>query len=149
MAPVTPTWIALAGTAAAVAAGGMSPVAALYVTTLAVAALMGAAFMGYLIAVDDPRPAALYETAVCAVAAALLLADVAVRFPDAIIGAAPGAAGNLALAAFALVAAALIASAVPWMRLHEIVQAEGRVRAATVSLRSLRDDFFLMIRRPP
>jgi hypothetical protein len=128
VAAVTPTWIALAGTAGAVAAGGMSPVAALYVSTLAVAALMGAAFMGYLGAVDEPRPAALYEAAVSAVAGALLLADVALRFPDAVIGAVPGAAENLALAAFAVVAAALIASAVPWPRLQEIVQVHALPR---------------------
>ena len=89
MAPVTPNWIALAGVLTAVVAGALSPVAALYLTTLSVAALMGAAFLAYLVAVDDPRPARLYEAALCAVAGALLLADVAMRVPGVASASAP------------------------------------------------------------
>ncbi|HYX86928.1 MAG TPA: hypothetical protein VE777_18310 [Gaiellales bacterium] len=128
MAPITPTWIALTGTSAAVAAGALPPVAALYVTTVSVAVLMGAAFMGYLVAVDDPRPVALYEAAVSAVAGALLLADVTLRFPDIVIGSAPATAERLALAALALVAASAIAAAVPWPRLQQLADVHARPR---------------------
>lgn len=118
MAPVTPNWIALAGVLTAVVAGALSPVAALYLTTLSVAALMGAAFLAYLVAVDDPRPARLYEAAVCAVGGALLLADVAMRVPGVASASAPAGAAKLALIALALVVATLIAPMAPWPRIQ-------------------------------
>jgi hypothetical protein len=118
VAPITPNWIALGGVLTAVAAGGLPPVAALYLTTLSVAALLGAAFAAYLVAVDDPRPGRVYEAAVCAVAGALLLADVAVRVPGIVSASAPSGAGKLALVALALVVATLVAPMVPWPRLQ-------------------------------
>jgi hypothetical protein len=118
VAPVSPNWIALAGVLTAVVAGAVSPVAALYLTTLSVAALMGAAFLAYLVAVDDPRPARMYEAAVCAVAGALLLADVAMRVPGVASASAPAGAAKLALMALALVVATLIAPMVPWPRIQ-------------------------------
>ena len=110
MAPVTPNWIALAGVCTAVVAGSLPPAAAVYLTTLSVAALMGAAFLAYLVAVDDPRPARLYEAGVCAVAGALLLGDLAVRVP--------AGAAKLAFVALALVVATLVTPMVPWPRLQ-------------------------------
>jgi hypothetical protein len=118
VAPITPNWIALGGVLAAVVAGGLPPVAALYLTTLSVAALMGAAFLAYLVAVDDPRPARVYEAAVCAVAGALLLGDLAVRVPGVVTASAPAGAGKLALVALALVVGTLVAPMVPWPRLQ-------------------------------
>ena len=118
MAPVAPNWIALGGVLTAVVAGTLSPVAALYLTTLSVAALMGAAFLAYLVAVDDPRPARLFEAAVCAVAGALLLSDLAVRVPGVVSATAPAGAAKLALVALALVVATLVAPTVPWPRLQ-------------------------------
>ena len=118
MAPVTPNWIALTGAGTAVIAGTLPPAAAVYLTTLSVAALMGAAFLAYLVAVDDPRPARLYEAAVCAVAGALLMGDLAVRVPGVVSAAAPAGAAKLAFVALALVIATLIAPMVPWPRLQ-------------------------------
>jgi len=119
VAPVTPNWIALAGAAAAVVAGTLPPVAAVYVTTLSVAALMGAAFLAYLVAVDDPRPVRFYEAAVCAVAGALLLGDLAVRVPGVVSATAPAGATKLAFVSLVLVVATLVAPMVPWPTLHE------------------------------
>ncbi|HET7170383.1 MAG TPA: hypothetical protein VFI18_01995 [Gaiellales bacterium] len=118
MSPVTPNWIALAGTSTAVVAGSLPAAAALYLTTLSVAALMGAAFLAYLVAVDDPRPARLYEAAVCAVAGALLLGDLAVRVPGVVSATAPAGATKIAFVALALVVATLVAPMVPWPRLQ-------------------------------
>ena len=118
MAPITPNWIALGGVLTAVVAGGLTPVAALYLTTLSVAALLGAAFLAYLVAVDDPRPARVYEAAVCAVVGALLLGDLAVRAPGVVSASAPAGAGKLALVALALVVATFVAPMVPWPRLQ-------------------------------
>jgi hypothetical protein len=118
VAPVTPNWIALAGVFTAVIAGGLPPVAALYLTTLSVAALLGAAFLAYLVTVDDPRPARVCEAAVCAVAGALLLGDLAVRVPGVVSASAPSGAGKLALVALALVVGTLVAPMVPWPRLQ-------------------------------
>ena len=118
MAPVTPNWIALAGALTALVAGALPPVAAVYLTTLSVAALMGAAFLAYLVAVDDPRPVRLYEAAVCAVAGALLLGDLAVRVPGVVSASAQAGAAKLALVALALVVATLVAPMVPWPRIQ-------------------------------
>lgn len=118
MAPITPNWIALAGAGTAVVAGTLPPAAAVYLTTLSVAALMGAAFLAYLVAVDDPRPARMYEAAVCAVAGALLMGDLAVRVPGVVSASAPAGAAKLAFIALALVIATLIAPMVPWPRLQ-------------------------------
>lgn len=90
----------------------------MYLTTLSVAALMGAAFLAYLVAVDDPRPARLYEAGVCAVAGALLLGDLAVRVPGVASATAPAGAAKLAFVALALVVATLVAPMVPWPRLQ-------------------------------
>ncbi len=118
MAPVTPNWIALAGACTAVVAGSLPPAAAVYLTTLSVAALMGAAFLAYLVAVDDPRPVRLCEAGVCAVAGAFLLGDLAVRVPGVVSATAPAGAAKLALVALALVVATLVAPMVPWPRLQ-------------------------------
>jgi hypothetical protein len=118
VAPVTPNWIALAGASTAVVAGSLPPAAAVYLTTLSVAALMGAAFLAYLVAVDDPRPVRLYEAGVCAVAGALVMGDLAVRVPGVVSASAPAGAAKLALAALALVIATLVAPMVPWPRLQ-------------------------------
>jgi hypothetical protein len=116
VAPVTPNWIALAGAGTAVVAGSLPPAGAVYLTTLSVAALMGAAFLAYLGAVDDPRPARVYEAAVCAVAGALLMGDLAVRVPGVVSATAPAGAAKLAFAALALVVAIVVAPMVPWSR---------------------------------
>jgi hypothetical protein len=116
VAPVTSNWIALAGAGTAVVAGSLPPAAAVYLTTLSVAALMGAAFLAYLGAVDDPRPARLYEAAVCAVAGALLMGDLAVRVPGVVSATAPAGAAKLAFVALVLVVAIVVAPMVPWPR---------------------------------
>jgi hypothetical protein len=118
VAPVTPNWIALAGAGTAVVAGSLPPAAAVYLTTLSVAALMGAAFLAYLVAVEEPRPARLYEAGVCAVAGALLLGDLAVRVPGVVSATAPAGAAKLAFVALALVVATFVLPIVPWPRLQ-------------------------------
>src|SRR5436190_5830048 len=94
VAPVTPNWIALAGASTAVVAGSLPPAAAVYLTTLSVAALMGAAFLAYLVAVDDPRPVRLCEAGGCAGAGALLMAGLAVRVPGVVSASAPAGAAK-------------------------------------------------------
>ena len=119
MAPVTPNWIALGGVLTAVVAGGLPPVAALYLTTLSVAALMGAAFLAYLVAVDDPRPARVYEAAVCAVAGALLLGDLAVRVPGRRLSVRAGRGAASSRSSHSRSSSAtLVAPMVPWPRLQ-------------------------------
>ncbi|HEX2378015.1 MAG TPA: hypothetical protein VHI30_10685 [Gaiellales bacterium] len=126
MAPVTPNWIAVTGAFAAVVAGSLPPAAAVYLTTLSVATLMGAAFLAYLVAVDDPRPVRLCEAGVCAVAGALLLGDLAVRVPGVVSASAPAGAAKLAFVALALVIATLVAPMVPWPQLQRRAHRELR-----------------------
>lgn len=132
MSAVTPTRAALVATLVAFAAEPLPAALALYLTTLALAGLTGAAFLGYLAAADDPRPAALYDAAVCAVAGSLLLADVALRFPDVVAGSAPGAAGALDRVALALVLAGAVAPHLSRPGLRARVRGQGRALARTI-----------------
>lgn len=132
MAAVTPIRLALLATALAVVAEPLPATLALYLTMLAMAGLTGAGFLGYLAAAGDPRPAALYDAAVCGVAAALLLADVALRVPDVVTGSAPGTAGALAKVALGLVVAAALVPHVSGARAQELARRPGRILARTI-----------------
>jgi hypothetical protein len=129
---ITPIRIAIAAALLAFVSEPLPVGLALYLTILALAGLTGAAFLGYVAAADDPRPAALYDAAVCAVTASLLLADVALRFPDVVAGSAPGAAAVLDRVALGLVLAAAVA---PWLAqagLRERVRGQGRALARAI-----------------
>jgi hypothetical protein len=132
VAAVTPIRLALVATAAAVLAEPLPAVLGLYLTTLAMAGLTGAAFLGYLAAADDPRPAALYDGAVCGVAAALLLADVTLRFPDVVAGSTPSAAAALGRVALGLVIAAAAAPHVMHLRIADLARRPARILARTI-----------------
>lgn len=107
---VTPSRIAaIAATAVAVAA--LAPaLIGFYVTTIAVAIMLGAAFAAYLAVVDDPGEWAVFELGTCLVAALLTLAGTSLRFPDVVAGTIPSASVKLAWLALAVSAAGAVAS---------------------------------------
>ena len=111
-AQITPARAAVVAALATVAAGGAPPLVGLYVVTVAVAVMLGAAFAAYLSVVDEPGEWAAFEVAACAVAALLTLAGATLRYPTIAAGGAPAAAGRLAWLAFAVAAAAAAASVV-------------------------------------
>ena len=107
---VTPSRIAaIAATAVAVAA--LAPaLIGFYITTIAVAIMLGAAFAAYLAVVDDPGEWAVFELGTCLVAALLTLAGTSLRFPDVVAGTIPSASVKLAWLALAVSAAGAGAS---------------------------------------
>ena len=80
-AQITPARAAVVAALATVAAGGAPPLVGLYVVTVAVAVMLGAAFAAYLSVVDEPGEWAAFEVAACAVAALLTLAGATLRYP--------------------------------------------------------------------
>ncbi|HET6848449.1 MAG TPA: hypothetical protein VFH74_06300 [Gaiellales bacterium] len=107
MTITTPPRAALGGAMLAVAAGWLAPnnLFACYLTALAAAVLLFAAFMAYLDAAEhlDRRTG----TAVCtmAIGAALVMADAALRFPSILDPRTPSGTGALSLLALVSVAA--------------------------------------------
>jgi hypothetical protein len=100
---------ALAGALLAVAAGLIAPtnLLAFYLTALAAAVLLFAAFLAYLDAAErlDRRSGLAVSTS--GLAAALVMADAAVRFPSVLDPRAPGGAGTMAVLALLVVLAGL------------------------------------------
>jgi hypothetical protein len=104
---------ALAGAVLAVAAGELAPnnLVACYVTALAAAMLLFAAFLAYLDAAEhlDRRTGAAVTGA--GLAASLVMADAALRFPSVLDPREPSGADMLALLALVAVAAGFAAEA--------------------------------------
>jgi hypothetical protein len=105
MTVMSPLGAALGGAVIAVAAGSLAPtnLIAFYLTALAAAVLLFAAFMAYLDAVerlDVRRGAALAGTCL---AAMLILVDAAIRFPAVLDPRAPGGVGPMPLIALIVV----------------------------------------------
>lgn len=107
---LTPARIAaLAATGVAVAA--LAPaLIGFYVTTVAVAVMLGAAFAAYLAVVDEPGEWAVFELGTCLVAALLTLAGTSLRFPDVVAGTIPSASVKLAWLALAVSGAGAVSS---------------------------------------
>jgi hypothetical protein len=103
-----PIRLALAGAALAAVSGRMPPLLAFYLALVAAACLLGAAFLGHLRAVDDPRPATIVEAAACAAGGLLMVVTAAVRFPGIGMGEATGGGTLVRLAIALVVAAALV-----------------------------------------
>ena len=110
MPNITPARVAALAAAAAAVAASASALIAFYVSMLAVAILLGAAFAAYLAMVDEPGEWAACELGACAVSALLTLAGTSLRFPAVVAASAPSAAGKLAWLAFAVAAAAAATS---------------------------------------
>jgi hypothetical protein len=116
---LTPARIAAVAAAAVVAAALASPLIGFYVTTVAVATMLGAAFAAYLAVVDEPGEWAVFELGACAVAALLTLAGTTLRFPDVISATTPSAAVKLAWLALAVAGTGAVAS-VAREHLHDL-----------------------------
>lgn len=108
MRHITPSRIAVAGALLALVATGLPAMVGFYVSLMAAAALLGAGSTAYLRAVDEPSAMAATDLVVCALVAMLVLADVAVRFPDVFSSAVPTAARVLADAALVLALAGAV-----------------------------------------
>jgi hypothetical protein len=105
MTLLSPLGAAIGGAAIAVAAGSFAPtnLVAFYLTALAAAVLLFAAFMAYLDAaehLDVRRGAAVASTCL---AAMLILIDAAIRFPAVLDPRAPGGVGPMPLIALIVV----------------------------------------------
>jgi hypothetical protein len=99
---LTPARVA-AVAATAVALAALAPVLiGFYITTIAVATMLGAAFAAYLAVVDEPGEWAVFELGTCLVAALLTLAGTSLRFPDVVAGTIPSASVKLAWLALAV-----------------------------------------------
>jgi hypothetical protein len=124
MTIVTPQRAGLAGALLAAAAGVVAPtnLLAFYMTALAAAVLLFAAFCAYLDAADRLDVRTGVAIASTGLAAALVLADAAIRFPAVLDPRAPGGAGALALVSLIIVLGGLA----------------GELAHAQVDLRSLR-----------
>ena len=109
---LTPVRVAAATALATVVVGLAPALIGLYVSTVAVAVMLGAAFAAYLAVVDEPREWAVFELAACAVAALLILAGTSLRLPIVLAGSAPGAAVKLGWLALAVAGSAAVASLV-------------------------------------
>jgi len=109
---LTPARVAAAAAFAAVAAGLAPALIGLYVATLAVAVMLGAAFAAYLAVVDEPGEWAAFEVGACAVAALLCLAATSLRLPVVFAGTTPSAATKLGWLALAVAGTAAAASLV-------------------------------------
>jgi hypothetical protein len=111
-AHLTPARAATAAALAGAAAGTAPTLLGFYVSVVAVAVLLGAAFAAYLAVVDDPCEWAVFELGACAVAALLALAGASLRFPAVVAGTTPWASTRLGWLALAVAAAAAVASLV-------------------------------------
>jgi hypothetical protein len=112
MQHVTPARVAALAASAAVISAVMPALIGFYVTTVAVAAMLGAAFAAYLAVVDEPAEWAVFELATCAVAALLTVAGTSPRFPAVVAGSTPPVAIKLAWLALAVAGTAAVASVV-------------------------------------
>lgn len=92
---------AVAGALLAVAAGLLAPnnLIAFYLTALAAGVLLFASFMAYLAAAERLDVRTGMAVGSSGLAAALVMADAAIRFPAVLDPRAPGGAGRLALVA--------------------------------------------------
>lgn len=88
--------------AVALLAAHLGALAGFYLTLLALAGLIGCCFAGYLRWVDGGSSLVVVEALAGAVAAGLLMASCALRFPDVISSTVPAQAGMLATTTFAL-----------------------------------------------
>ena len=82
-----------------------NPLLGFYLTAIAAAGLIGAAFLAYLEAVDRTRPLELYELGAIALAALLMMLEVAIRFPRAL------SAGSEGFSTLVLLSGLLVVSA--------------------------------------
>jgi hypothetical protein len=100
---------AVAGALLAVAAGLIAPnnLLAFYITALAAAVLMFAAFLAYLAAAEHLDRRSGLAVSSTGLAAALVMTDAAVRFPALLDPRAPGGAGVMAVVALLVVLAGL------------------------------------------
>jgi hypothetical protein len=96
---------AVAGALLAVAAGLIAPnnLLAFYMTALAAAVLMFAAFLAYLTAAEQLDRRTGLAVSTTGLAAALVMADAAVRFPALLDPRAPGGAGMMSVLALLVV----------------------------------------------
>ena len=106
---VTPARVAALAATVAVVSANMPALIGFYVVTVAVAAMLGAAFAAYLAVVDEPAEWAVFELATCAVAALLTVAGTSLRFPAVVSGSTPAVAITLARLALADAGTAAIA----------------------------------------
>src|SRR4051812_42480209 len=111
MTITTPPRAALAGAILAVAAGWLAPnnLLACYLTALAAAVLLFAAFAAYLDAAEHLDRRTGTAVATMGIAAALVMADAALRFPSILDPRAPSGAGALSVLALVAVAAGRLA----------------------------------------
>jgi len=107
---LTPARVAACAALAACAAVTVPTLIGFYVSLVAVAVLLGAAFAAYLAVVDDPGEWAMFELGACTVAALFTLAGTSLRFPAVVAGNTPSAAVKLAWLALAVAVAAAVAS---------------------------------------
>ena len=107
---LTPARVAACAALAAVGAVTAPTLIGFYVSLMAVAVLLGAAFAAYLAVVDDPTEWAMFELGACAAAALFTLAGTSLRFPAVVAGDTPSAAVKLAWLALAVAAVAALAS---------------------------------------
>jgi hypothetical protein len=109
---VTPARVAALAAAVAVTSAAMPALIGFYVTTIAVAAMLGAAFAAYLAVVDEPAEWAVFELATCVVAALLTVAGTSLRFPAVVAGTTPSVAIKLAWLALAVAGTTAVTSVV-------------------------------------
>jgi hypothetical protein len=109
---ITPARVAALAASAAVISAALPALFGFYTTTVAVAAMLGAAFAAYLAVVDEPAEWAVFELATCAVAALLTVAGTSLRFPAVVAGSTPAVAVKLAWLALAVAGTAAVASLV-------------------------------------
>jgi len=130
MTITTPPRAALAGAIIAVAAGRLAPnnLLACYLTALAAAVLLFAAFMAYLEAAETLDRRTGVAVGSIAVAAALVMADAALRFPTILDPSPPSGAGMLSVLALVSVATGLLVDAVGQPELRSMRQRLRPVR---------------------
>jgi hypothetical protein len=111
MGPISTPRAALAGALLAAGAGTLMPnnLLAFYLTALAAAVLLFAAFLAYIDAASQPDVPRVVSVLAIGLAAALVIADAAVRFPAVFDPTAPDGAGLLPLVALGCVLAGLAA----------------------------------------
>jgi hypothetical protein len=107
---LTPARVAACAALASVAAATAPTLIGFYVSLIAVAVLLGAAFAAYLAVVDDPQEWAMFELGACTVAALFAVAGTSLRFPAVVAGNTPAAAVTLAWLALAVASAAVLVS---------------------------------------
>jgi hypothetical protein len=109
---LTPARVAALAATAAVISATLPALLGFYVATVAVAAMLGAAFAAYLAVVDEPAEWAIFELSTCVVAALLTVAGTSLRFPAVMAGATPEVATKLAWLALAVAGTAAVTSIV-------------------------------------